>query len=890
MNPVDPQRWAALSPHLDELLDLDPAARAERLLAWRATDPALADELQAMLARLGELDAAGFLSAPALPPPRSGTGETVGAYTLEREIGQGGMGSVWLARRTDGRYEARVAIKFLQAGLFGGGAPGRFAREGSILARLDHPHIARLLDAGLVDGHRPYLVLEYIDGAPIDVYCREHRLGVAARLRLFLDVLAAVSHAHTRLILHRDLKPSNILVTADGQAKLLDFGVAKLLDDAASAELTQAAGAAYTPLYAAPEQVQQGEVTTATDVYSLGVLLYLLLTGRHPTVAATDAPLDRMRAVVEQEPVRLSEAVIEEDAEGAAGRARELRGDLETIVGRALKKSPSERYATAADLADDLRRYLAHEPILARPDRLGYRSAKFVRRHRLGVAATAAVAVALAAGIGVALREGREAQRQRDQAEGLIEFMLGDLRRKLEPVGRLEVLDVVGTKALAYYAEQAADDLDPASLGRRARALHLLGEIAEKRGQLDEAARSFAQAAAATASLLAQAPQDGKRVFDHAQSEYWIGYIAMRRNQPAEAEQAFRRYLALAEQLTKLDPANLDWRTEVGFAQSTIGVMRVRTGRPADALAPLEAARTVFADLARQRPALWLETTNNLGWLAVAREGLGDVRGAIALEEDKVAALSRVPEAVHNRRVEYLTANARHSIAQRLLASGDARAAEPVIDEALERYRALVRADPQNLEWEGQYAVGRVLAIEVYAAQGRAEAARGQLAAVQAQTARLMAAAPGRATWDVYLRAAQLTWRLRLAPDPSLGAEIDDLLGRVRQGSGQGQTLGPDIERAIARLEIARSDQLAAAGRGAESRALLEQARARLGPGPGSDDPRSATLRGIIFLRMGDVAAARQVAERLQPSSYRHPEHAELLEALAAADRAAPRR
>jgi eukaryotic-like serine/threonine-protein kinase len=251
MSGIDRQRWAQLSPLLDELLELPAAVRPARLQALRALDAGLADELQALLQRQDALDAQGFMAGTALPPPPGLAGQTLGAYTLERELGRGGMGQVWLARRTDGRYEGQVAIKLLQTGLLGHGDVARFEREGRILARLDQPHIARLLDAGVADdGRQPFLVLEYVDGLPIDRHVQQHGLPLADCLRLVIDAADAVAHAHARLILHRDLKPSNMLVRADGQLKLLDFGIAKLLDEqagAAAADLTQQAGALFTP-------------------------------------------------------------------------------------------------------------------------------------------------------------------------------------------------------------------------------------------------------------------------------------------------------------------------------------------------------------------------------------------------------------------------------------------------------------------------------------------------------------------------------------------------------------------------------------------------------------------------------------------------------------------
>ena len=294
------------------------------------------------------------------------------------------MGSVWLAARSDGRFESQVAVKLLNAALIGRGGDARFKREGTILARLTHPNIARLIDAGVSATGQPYLVLERIDGRHIDAYCNEHRLDARQRIRLFLDVQAAVAHAHANLIVHRDLKPSNILVTAEGQVKLLDFGIAKLLehDDGPIDSLVTRDGAALTPKYAAPEQITGGPITTATDVYALGVVLYELLTGQHPAGDAATTSSGLVKAIVETEPLPLAD--------------RSLRGDLETILRKALKKAPEERYASVVEFADDLRRYVEHQPIGARPDTVSYRAAKFVRRHRRALAASVAAALALA--------------------------------------------------------------------------------------------------------------------------------------------------------------------------------------------------------------------------------------------------------------------------------------------------------------------------------------------------------------------------------------------------------------------------------------------------------------------------------------------------------------
>jgi hypothetical protein len=423
MSGIAKTRWLLLSPLLDELLDAGPDRRTERLAQIRTADRALADELASLLAQQADLDTDHFLEGNALDlaGPTTLAGQVIGSYTLEKELGQGGMGSVWLARRSDGRFEGRAAVKFLNLGQLGRGGLERFQREGSVLARLAHPNIARLLDAGVHAG-QPYLVLEYVDGQPLDRYCDRQGLDVEARVRLLLDVLAAVGHAHNNLILHRDLKPSNILVTASGGAKLLDFGIAKLMD-APPGQGAAAPTQAFTPEYAAPEQVQADDATTATDVYALGVLLYVLLTGRHPTARPGGGTATQMRALIENEPPRASEVARLAKQEVAAARgttpahlARALEGDLENILAKALKKSQAERYPNAGALADDLRRYLADEPVSARPASVGYRARKFVRRYRFAVGAASGVLLALLAGVAGTAWQAYEARRQRDFA------------------------------------------------------------------------------------------------------------------------------------------------------------------------------------------------------------------------------------------------------------------------------------------------------------------------------------------------------------------------------------------------------------------------------------------------------------------------------------------
>jgi serine/threonine protein kinase/tetratricopeptide (TPR) repeat protein len=398
-------------------------------------DPGLRAEVEQMIS--AHERAAGFIEGPAIAhagtwlddeSPASAAGRPLGPYRIECEIGRGGMGTVYLAQRADGQYEQSVAIKLIKRGMDSDLVLERFRAERQILASLDHPNIARLMDAGTTDDGRPYFVMEYIEGKPIDEYADAHHLTVPERLRLFLQVSAAVAYAHTRLIVHRDIKPVNILVTTEGVPKLLDFGIAKVLRSAADEPTASVTGfRLLTPQYASPEQVEGRPATTVSDVYSLGVVLYELLTGRSPYRPRSQAPADVAEAVQTTRPERPSVAVTRSEAAGipaprraglnpdraaATGIAntgklgRLLRRDLDDIVLTALRKEPARRYGSVELLAEDVRRHLDSLPVRARPDGIVYRTGKFLRRNRSSVvaAALAALVAVTLGGIFVAFR------------------------------------------------------------------------------------------------------------------------------------------------------------------------------------------------------------------------------------------------------------------------------------------------------------------------------------------------------------------------------------------------------------------------------------------------------------------------------------------------------
>ena len=619
-------RWRALSSHLDLALDLPPADRDGWVAALEPQEPTLSRELRALLAEHEAISGDAFLQeSVSSRPDVSSAGRRIGAYTLVSPIGHGGMGTVWLATRSDGRFDGNVAIKLLNLGLLGRAGESRFAREGQILARLRHPNIARLLDAGVAAMGQPYLVLEHVDGAHVDEYCVRHGLDVRARVRLFVDVLAAVAHAHANLIVHRDLKPSNVLVTADGQVKLLDFGIAKLLDvDAGLASTTVQGGPAFTPSYAAPEQLNGAPITTATDVYSLGMLLYALLGGSLPSRGGT--PAEWLASAVEHELPRLS---------CVAPNGQALRGDLDNIVAKALKKVPGERYASVSAMADDLGRYLRHEPVTARRDTLAYRTAKFVRRRRAPVAVAAVVALGVTSIVTFyTVRLGLERDRAHQEAAKstrVTELMISLLTgadpypsRTGEPTVR-SLLDA--------GADRLAKDLQdqPAV---RAELITAIGRVYQRLGAYDKATPLLEQAVEH-----GRASGDDTPAFSQALND--LGVLRRERGNVKDATPLLEEALAMRRRL-------------YGREHKDIAVTLVELGRAYEDAGAPERAEPLF-------------------------------REALAMRE-------RIFGDAHKE-----TATSKSSLALLLWRRGDLAAAEPLFRQSLDTSRALLGEDHPNV-------------------------------------------------------------------------------------------------------------------------------------------------------------------------------------------------
>ena len=733
--PIDTTRWLKLSGLLDRALELSPLERDGWLRELRSTDPESAAELIAMLDEHRQLRAEGFLdSSPLAEVDHSLTGVTIGSYTLISRIGDGGMGSVWLGQRSDGRYEGQVAIKLLNAALVGRGGEERFRREGTILARLGHPHIARLIDAGVSNTGQPYLVLELVDGQHIDAFCDERRLSIDRRIRLFLDVLSAVSHAHANLIVHRDLKPSNVLVTQGGAVKLLDFSIAKLIEGEGASRLTREAGSALTPKYAAPEQVSGEGVTTRTDVYSLGVLLFELLSGQHPYGSAVKASAEFTRAIVQQEPLRLSAAFAKASADSrsltAAHRAatpdrleRALGGDLETILNRALKKTPDERYGSVAELSDDLRRYLEHQPIAARPDTVRYRAVKFLRRHRRGVGTSAAViaaAVLVVAFYTVQLASERDRARvQADKASRVSELLTSVLlsadpyRTPATPIDGVAT-DPSARALLDTLADRIARDLgDQPDV--QAELLTVIGRTYERLGLIDKALPILERALAigrqtfpAPHARVAQTLNDlgvlHRRLANFAAAESLLKEsLSMRRavfgNEHKDVAVTLVEYSRVLRDLGKYEEAEVPAREGLAIRVRIFGHEDRETATSKSDLSSLlldrgeadEALRLSRENLATTERLLGVGHPNS----AVAKSQVG-MALAVKGEFDAAETLQRESMAVRRQifgATHLESALALQVLAQTLEFQGKFRDAEPMLREALTISTSTLGAD-----------------------------------------------------------------------------------------------------------------------------------------------------------------------------------------------------
>ncbi len=716
---MEPAAWERLCEVVADALERAPVERAAHVERALADDAQLAAEALRLLAhearaeRLEPLPAATRSIGPS-------AGQRIGPWTIEAPLGRGGMGSVYRVRReADG---LRAALKLLHVGLaLSPAGVRRFESERRLLARLDHPGIARSIDGGLTEEELPYLVLEYVEGRALDRYVREEALDVRARVRLFRSVCAAVAYAHQHLIVHRDLKPANVLVDAEGRARLLDFGIAKLLDrDEDGDDLTRAGERPMTPRYASPEQVRGEPLTTASDVYSLGVVLYELLAGVSP-YAQADTGAELERAVRDATPSAPSTA-LGRASEGRAGvdlrrLRRQVAGDLDRIVLRALAKEPGRRYASAAELDDDLGRWLDRLPVRARPDGAFYRLGRFASRNRALVAAVATLVVSLSVGFVVAAREARLAraaehreadardrsERHFDQARALIDDLVFGVHDRIERL-------TGATPARRYVLERAHEHL--AALGAEPDLRERLGEelaatwmrLAEvqgartvgSEGDVEGALESTWQARELLAVALERAPADLGRIDALCDAERQLGDLARQSGRPDEALESYGRVEELAARGLALDGTHAGLHRQRALAAGQRGLVLLEQSRAEAAVEQLELARSLLSE---REPLPELERDLTLVELRLARglaEG-GAYERSLELRRTACERARRLAAADPlDAQLALDAVAAGVAVAEGLRHLSRLAEAEAELDLAVEELRGMLASDPTN--------------------------------------------------------------------------------------------------------------------------------------------------------------------------------------------------
>ena len=771
---MTPERWQQIKGVLDQALDLAPSERAALLDRVCSTDSSLRKEVEVLLASDEEagaeflneirgldlgttvgLDASSATSSAT--PARDWIGRRVGPYKIVEQIGVGGMGEVYRAFRADDQYKKQVALKVVRGGQDSAFVVSRFRNERQILASLDHPNIARLHDGGTTEDGVLYFVMELIEGQPIDQYCIQHELSVPELLGIFLQVCSAVQYAHQRLIIHRDIKPGNILVASDGTPKLLDFGIAKILDTDAAAgglEPTLTVFRVLTPGYASPEQVKGEPITTASDVYSLGVVLYELLTGQHPYRQMNSTPQEIARAVCEVEPPRPSTVVrrmetteTRESRESATPakslndvtendaterRRKLLRGDLDNIVLMALRKDPQRRYVSVEQFAEDIRRHLGNLPVLARNDTIRYRTSKFISRHRAGVTAAAVVLVTLLAAVAITARQAQIARQERARAEqhfndvrtlaNSLIFEIHDSIQNLPgaTVPRKLLLD----RALQYLDSLARESSGDASLQRELAAGYLrIGSLQGSTleaslGQTNDALVSFKKAVAIREAVAKANPSNLSDQLNLATAHRSLARMLDSAGQPGAREQT-EQALAITERLVSQGDTGSEVLGERAIEYEMLSDLQDGSGDQAGALDSIKKSLTIRQDLLRANPQdKKLQRGAAIGnvKVATALSQMGSRAEALEFYRSGLNLLESLARDQTDARASRELAVATYYYSGTLMMNGDIAGALAATQRAVAIIDPLAKADPQNatlqLDRAGGYrAVGMDLVL-----------------------------------------------------------------------------------------------------------------------------------------------------------------------------------
>ncbi len=799
---MTPEAWARVKTILGEAMDLPPEKRAEYLDTACAGDRTLQTEVESLLAAGGE--DWGFFDSPPevrLPEPEpagppSRAGERVGAYGLLSELGQGGMGMVYLARRADDQYQKKVAVKLIRPGMASDFALERFRSERQISASLEHPNIARLLDGGTTSNGEPYFVLEYVEGEPLIEYCDRRRLPIDARLRLFGEVCAAVQYAHQNLVVHRDIKPGNVLVTADGVPKLLDFGIAKLLNPDGAPVLAAETGTLFrmlTPDYASPEQIRGERVTTASDIYALGVVLYELLAGRKPYHVTGNEPGELVRVVCDRDPEKPS----------VAAKSRELQGDLDAIVLKAMRKEPERRYSSVGELAADLRRYRTGVPVLARRGTFSYRAGKFARRHRVILAAAAVVAIALAGGVVATLREARRAraaearaQRRFDDVRRLASSFLFEFHDAIQDLpGSTPARALIVKRALEYLDDLARESAGDRELRRELAEAYLkVGDVQgngymPNLGDVPGALQSYGKAIALLAPVVEAGKADDAEQSTLAKAYLTGGGIQLLAGDAHAAVAMGEKGLPLVRALAERHPGDAERQRELAQAWQFYSFYQTAAGRYGEAYDALRNQAAILRTRLAADPgdrAARRSLGQNLYLVGEALDSRGDAEGALksydeAVELEEALRVKEPASTQLQRDLGYL----RWAIGGYYEGRGDHRAAVDQYQRALVLFESMAAADAKNVDGRLGVAMSRHNIGQARAGLGDSAGALAEFERARVLYEPIVAGDPGNA-WaagalaDLYLAIGKVKEKAaNLDVACSLYARADDIYVRL---------------------------------------------------------------------------------------------------------------
>ena len=897
------------------LCDLAPEERKKVLDKECAGDPELRADVESLLAHHDAptvTDMSGTVRDETTGQPRR-----IGPYRVLHELGRGGMGVVYLGVRDDDQFKQHVAIKVLKRGMDTDEILRRFELERQVLAALNHPGIARLYDGGVTEHGLPYFAIEYVDGQPLDDYCDTRRLRIDERLELFRLVCAAVHYAHQNLVVHRDLKPGNILVTSEGVPKLLDFGIAKLINpqlSMAAADPTRPDLRIMTPEYASPEQVRGNPITTASDVYALGVLLYELVTGHRPYRLHSRVKAEIERVICEVDPEKPSTAIsrIDEDDGAAAdgsttsitpelvskvreGRPQRLRrrlaGDIDNIVLMAMRKEPQRRYASAEQFAEDIRRHLNGLPVLARRDTAGYRLAKFVSRHRLGAAAAALIALLLVGGITTTMIAKQDATGQRDRAErmfnavrSLAHIFIFEFHDEIQELdGSIPARELLVETALDYLdrlAPEAADD--PDLQAELADAFDKVGEIRggianPSLGKTDEALESYEKALAIRLKLSAASPADRGFQMSLAKSRLRIGDMLRKRGRHPEAFQEYATALKIARSLEGSDPKTK--RLEA-IALVKIGAAESEEGKLAEARADYEAAHAITEDLVDDDPGnRTLKRDLSVSCVRVGRvaEKMGDYRGSLAYYAGAVRIREELlADNLDSSRARRDLAVAHYETADLLLLLERPQEAMEHIDHFRRVFDQRVADNPQSARARRDLALGNGMLGRAEGMMGDHDAALESFRTFQAMAVSLWESDHG----NTVNRADVAESHRRIAETLALKGDSAGAIRRYREGLGivsklaAGDTADVGLQEMKAEVLSALGQLLVETKSLADAKRNLDSAR-RLYEKLHATQPRHAGVRlglattfqrlaGLMSLQGDNPEAARTAREALK--------------------------